>query len=55
VPPWFFTDAVAAGTVVRLLPEWSAPPLPIHVLTTPERGGTAKVRAFSEHVAAALA
>lgn len=55
VPPWFFTDAVAAGAVVRLLPDWSAPPLPIHLLTTPERRGAAKVRAFGDQVAAALA
>jgi DNA-binding transcriptional LysR family regulator len=54
-PHWLFDDALANGDVVRLLPEWSAPPLPIHVLTTPERGGTAKVRAFSDHVATALA
>ena len=54
-PSWFFDDAVAAGSMVRLLPEWSAPPLPIHLLTTPERRGAAKVRAFGDHVAAALA
>jgi len=54
-PQWFFTDALAAGEIVRLLPEWSAPPLPIHLLTTPERRGAAKVRAFGDHVAAALA
>jgi DNA-binding transcriptional LysR family regulator len=54
-PTWFFTDAVAAGAMVRLLPAWSAPPLPIHLLTTPERRGAAKVRAFGDHVAAALA
>jgi DNA-binding transcriptional LysR family regulator len=54
-PQWFFTDALASGEIVRLLPEWSAPPLPIHLLTTPERRGAAKVRAFGDHVAAALA
>lgn len=54
-PAWFFTDALASGEVVRLLPAWSAPPLPIHLLTTPERRGAAKVRAFGDHVATSLA
>jgi DNA-binding transcriptional LysR family regulator len=54
-PPWFFSDALARGEILRLLPDWNAPPLPIHMLTTPERRGAAKVRAFGDHVAAALA
>jgi DNA-binding transcriptional LysR family regulator len=54
-PHWLFGDVLAAGEVLRLLPDWSAPPLPIHLLTTPERRGAAKVRAFGDHVAAALA
>jgi DNA-binding transcriptional LysR family regulator len=53
-PCWLFTDAVASKEVTRLLPEWSAPPLPIHLVTTPERRGAAKVKAFGDHVAAAL-
>jgi DNA-binding transcriptional LysR family regulator len=54
-PGWFFTDALARGDIVPLLSQWRAPPLPIHLLTTPERRGAAKVRAFGDHVAAALA
>jgi DNA-binding transcriptional LysR family regulator len=54
-PNFMFDDAVACGEVVHLLRHWTAPPLPIHLLTTPERRGAAKVHAFSEHVAAALA
>jgi DNA-binding transcriptional LysR family regulator len=54
-PPWFFTEAMARGEIVRLLPDWRAPPLPIHLLTTPERRGAAKVCAFGDHIAAALA
>jgi DNA-binding transcriptional LysR family regulator len=54
-PQFMFDDALARGEVVRLLPEWSAPPLPIHLLTTPERRGAAKVRAFGDAVATALA
>lgn len=54
-PHWLLGDALAAGEVLRLLPAWSAPPLPIHLLSTPERRGAAKVRAFSDAVATALA
>jgi DNA-binding transcriptional LysR family regulator len=52
-PHFMFDDALARGEVVRLLPDWSAPPLPIHLLSTPERRGAAKVRAFGDHLAAA--
>jgi DNA-binding transcriptional LysR family regulator len=54
-PHFMFEDALASGEVVRLLPGWSAPALPIHLLTTPERRGLAKVRAFGDRVAAAFA
>jgi DNA-binding transcriptional LysR family regulator len=53
-PCWLFADAQATGEVRRLLPGWSAPALPIHLLTTPERRGAAKVKAFGDHVAAGL-
>jgi DNA-binding transcriptional LysR family regulator len=52
-PHFLFAGALARGDVVRLLPDWSAPPLPIHLLCTPERRGAAKVRAFGDHLAAA--
>jgi DNA-binding transcriptional LysR family regulator len=54
-PHFMFDDALARGEIVRLLPDWSAPPLPIHLLCTPERRGAAKVRAFGDHLADALA
>jgi DNA-binding transcriptional LysR family regulator len=54
-PYFMFDDALACGDVVRLLPDWNATSLPIHTLTTPERRGAAKVRAFGDHLAAALA
>jgi DNA-binding transcriptional LysR family regulator len=53
-PYFMFNDALASGEVVRLLPDWQAPALPVHLLTTPERRGAAKVRAFGDHVAAGL-
>jgi hypothetical protein len=49
-----FDDALARREVVRLLPGWGAPPLPIHLLCTPERRGAAKVAAFGDHLVAAL-
>jgi DNA-binding transcriptional LysR family regulator len=54
-PHFMFDEAVQHGEVLRLLPGWRAPPLPIHLLTTPERRGAAKVKAFGDHVASALA
>jgi DNA-binding transcriptional LysR family regulator len=54
-PHFMFDDALARGEVVRLLPDWSAPALPIHLLCTPERRGAAKVRTFGDHLAAAWA
>jgi DNA-binding transcriptional LysR family regulator len=54
-PHFMFDDALQRGDVLRLLPDWRAPALPIHLLTTPERRGAAKVKAFGDHVAAALA
>ena len=53
-PHWLLDDAVRSRKLQRLLPGWSAPPLPIHLLITPERRGAAKVKAFAEHVAGGL-
>jgi DNA-binding transcriptional LysR family regulator len=50
-PCWLLTDALASGEVQRLLPDWEAPALPIHLVSPPERRQSAKVRAFVEHVA----
>lgn len=54
-PCWLFKDDLAAGEVVTLLPGWQAPPAPIHLVSPPQRHQAAKVRAFSEHLARALA
>lgn len=51
-PDWLLADAIASGEVQRLLPDWEAPVLPIHLVSPPERRQSAKVRAFVEHVAA---
>lgn len=54
-PSWLFQDLVDSGEVKILLPEWQPAPLPLHLVSPPERRHAAKVRAFGEHVATALA
>jgi DNA-binding transcriptional LysR family regulator len=53
-PTWLFDDELASGAVQRLLPDWEAAAIPIHLVSPPERRESAKVRAFAEHVAQAL-
>jgi len=54
-PVWLFADELARGEVVQLLPDWLAPELPMQLVSPPARRGSAKVRVFGDHVAAALA
>jgi len=54
-PSWMFKDELAAGDVQLLMPDWAVAPLPIHLVFAPHRQRTAKVRAFCEHMALALA
>jgi DNA-binding transcriptional LysR family regulator len=54
-PTWLFQDLIDAGDVQVLLPAWQTSPLPLHLVSPPQRRHAAKVRAFSEHLAAALA
>ena len=42
---------LASGDLVRLLPEWSCPAVPIHVVYPPNRHLSAKVRAFVDWAA----
>lgn len=49
-PSWLFEDEIARGEVVRVLPDWSLRS-PIHVVMPQERRHSAKVRAFSDHLA----
>lgn len=53
-PTWLFETQLANGEVLRLMPDWESPQSPIHVVSPPERKNSAKVRAFVEHIAAAL-
>ena len=42
---------LASGELVQLLPDWTRPPLPLHVVYPPNRHLSAKVRAFVEWTA----
>jgi DNA-binding transcriptional LysR family regulator len=54
-PAWLFYDELKSGEVVSLLPHWQPPLLPMHLVMPPARRHSAKVKAFGDHVAAALA
>jgi len=54
LPDWLFADLLASGEVVELLPDWQVAPIPIHLVSPAARKHSAKVRAFGDHVAAAL-
>jgi DNA-binding transcriptional LysR family regulator len=49
-PEWLFDQEIASGQVQHLLPDWHAPPLPIHLVSPQQRKNSAKVRAFAEHI-----
>jgi DNA-binding transcriptional LysR family regulator len=50
-PTWLFEEEIASGQLQLLLPEWPAPPLPIHLVSPPQRRQSAKVHAFGAHLA----
>lgn len=54
VSAWAVTDDVARGTLVHLLPEWHAAPLPIYLLYPYAQHYPAKLRRFVEIMRAAL-
>ena len=47
-------DDLAAGRLVRVLPDWAGPARPLSLLCSPSRLQSSKLRAFLDHVAAAL-
>lgn len=49
-PTWLFDDELASGELVRLLPDWVPPSLPINLVCPAERRHSAKVRAFGDYV-----
>lgn len=52
-PSWLFEEEIVRGEVIRVLPDWSVRS-PIHVVMPQERRHSAKVRAFSDHLAQGL-
>jgi DNA-binding transcriptional LysR family regulator len=54
-PLWLFDRELASGEVQQLLPDWEAPPIPIHLVSPRERRHSAKVKAFVEHVSKEMA
>jgi DNA-binding transcriptional LysR family regulator len=50
-PTWLFELELASGEVRQLLPDWEAAAIPVHLVSPRERGQSAKVKAFAEHVA----
>jgi DNA-binding transcriptional LysR family regulator len=53
-PNWFFTQELAQGEVIRLLPQFSPHPLPINALYSASRKHSAKVAAFIQFAKAQL-
>ena len=52
-PSWLINDCVTGGRLVRVLPDWHAPDLPVHaVWTSGKLRGKAKL--FADHVSDAL-
>lgn len=54
-PLWLFYDDLKAGRVVALLQEYTPLSLPIHAVSAPNRRQSARVRAFVDYMADALA
>ena len=54
-PTWLFDREMARGEIQRVLPDWEAAEVPIHLVSPRERRHSAKVKAFAEYVARAMA
>jgi len=52
-PTWLFEDVMRTGDLQVLLPDWPAPPMPVHLISPSVRQQSAKVRAFGDHLAGA--
>ncbi len=50
-PTWLFEDEIARGELEVLLPDWPAPPMPVHLISPSQRRQSAKVKAFADHLA----
>ena len=55
LPDWLIADLLVSGEVIQLMQDWLVNPIPIHLISPAARKHSAKVRAFNDHVANALA
>jgi len=55
LPDWLVREDLVSGKLVRILPLWSAPPLPVHVIYNSQRVQPARVRAFVDFAVAYMA
>ncbi|MNU82764.1 DNA-binding transcriptional activator GcvA [compost metagenome] len=54
VSAWLVADDLAEGRLVQLLPDWQAPPLPVHLVFPAARQQPLRLRAFIDAMKAAL-
>jgi DNA-binding transcriptional LysR family regulator len=54
-PDWLVRDLLDSGALVRILPEWSAPPQDLYMLTPSRRYQPARTRMFVDFAAAQFA
>ena len=54
-PGWLFEPEVARGDVQVAMPHWLGRPLPMQLVSPPQRQLSGKVKAFADHLAAGLA
>ena len=55
LPDWLAKDDITAGRLVRVLPQWHAPELAVHVIYPGQRPPTARARAFVDFAVATMA
>jgi LysR family transcriptional regulator, regulator for bpeEF and oprC len=53
-PTFMVRDALSAGKLVRVLPDWSRSPMPLHIVYPPNRHLSNKVRVFVDWLAKLL-
>lgn len=51
MPLWLIREDLESGRLVRILPEWSAPSIPLSVIHLAQRALPARIRAFLDFVA----
>ncbi|NUP06970.1 MAG: LysR family transcriptional regulator [Polyangiaceae bacterium] len=55
LPRWLVRDDLASGALMRVLPDWSANPLPLSVIHLAQRASSVRVRAFIDFLATEMA